>query len=272
MHRGQDDLATRANGGDIANVGFIVGARCVAVVDTGGTAAEGRALRAAIRAVTPLPVCYVINTHMHPDHIFGNVAFVHDHPQFVGSATLAEAEASHAESYLRVLRRELGPLADGSVIVPPTLTVSGSRTLDLGNRVLRLQTWKTAHTNNDLTVYDEGSGTLLAGDLLFVGCIPVIDGSALGWLDDIAAMRAMNPRRIVPGHGPLDVPWRQALGAEENYLARLVTDVREAIREGETMEQAVDTIGQDQRSKWRLFDIYHRRNVTAAYAELEWAQ
>ncbi|CAB3748912.1 quinoprotein relay system zinc metallohydrolase 2 [Paraburkholderia humisilvae] len=272
MHRGQDDVATRANGGDIANIGFIVGSRCVAVIDTGGTAAEGRALRAAIRTVTPLPVCYVINTHMHPDHIFGNVAFAADYPQFVGSATLAEAEASHEESYMRVLKRELGALADGSVIVPPTLTVSGSMTLDLGHRVLRLQTWKTAHTNNDLTVYDEASGTLIAGDLLFVQCIPVIDGSALGWLDDIAAIRAMNPRRIVPGHGPLDVPWQRALAAEQAYLARLVHDVRAALRQGQTMQQAVDTIGLDERGKWRLFDIYHRRNVTAAYAELEWEQ
>jgi quinoprotein relay system zinc metallohydrolase 2 len=272
FHRGEDNVATRENGGDIANVGFIVGSRCVAVIDTGGTATRGHALRAAIRAVTPLHVCYVINTHMHPDHIFGNVAFAADHPQFVGSATLAEAEASHEESYMRALKRELGDLADGSVIVPPTLPVTGSLKLDLGKRVLRLQTWKTAHTNNDLTVYDEASGTLIAGDLLFAGCIPVIDGAVLGWLDDIAAIRAMNPRRVVPGHGPLDAPWREALAAQEAYLSHLVRDVRAAIKQGKTMQQAVDTIGQDERGKWRLFDIYHRRNVTAAYAELEWEQ
>ncbi|GAB7523073.1 quinoprotein relay system zinc metallohydrolase 2 [Paraburkholderia sp. 2C] len=272
FHRGQDNVATRENGGDIANVGFIVGSRCVAVIDTGGTAAEGHALRAAIRAVTPLPVCYVINTHMHPDHIFGNVAFTADHPQFVGSATLAEAEASHEDSYMRALKRELGDLADGSIIVPPTRAVAGSMKLDLGRRVLRLRTWKTAHTNNDLTVYDEASGTLIAGDLLFAGCIPVIDGAVLGWLEDIAAIRTMNPRRIVPGHGPLDAPWRAALAAEEAYLSRLVRDVRAALKQGKTMQQAVDTIGEDERGKWRLFDLYHRRNVTAAYAELEWEQ
>ena len=188
VHRGQDDVATRANKGDIANIGFIVGRDCVAVIDTGGTAEEGRELRAAIRAVTPRPVCYVINTHMHPDHIFGNVAFAADHPQFVGSATLGEAEASHAQSYLRGLRRELGALADGSEIVPPTLTVDGTKTLDLGHRKLVLRTWKTAHTNNDLTVYDEETGTLWLADLLFVKCIPVIDGSltglARGYRDD----------------------------------------------------------------------------------------
>jgi quinoprotein relay system zinc metallohydrolase 2 len=272
VHRGHDDIATRENKGDIANIGFIVGKRCVAVIDTGGTAEEGRELRAAIRAVTPLPVCYVINTHMHPDHIFGNVAFRDDRPQFVGSATLGEAEASHAESYLRVLRRELGTLADGSEIVTPTLVVESTKTLDLGDRKLVLRAWKTAHTNNDLTVYDEKSGTLWLADLLFVKCIPVIDGSVTGWLADIALIRQVNPRRVVPGHGPIDTPWPAALDAEEAYLTNLARDVRAAIGRGETMQQAIDTIGVNEHNNWLLFDLYHRRNVTAAYAELEWEQ
>jgi quinoprotein relay system zinc metallohydrolase 2 len=272
VHRGQDDVATPRNQGDIANIGFIVGTRCVAAIDTGGTAEEGRALRAAIRAVTPLPICYVVNTHMHPDHIFGNAAFKDDHPQFVGSATLPQAEASHADNYMRVLHRELGDQAKGSAIIPPTVLVDGKKTLDLGERLLTLQTWKTAHTNNDLTVYDEDSGTLWLADLLFVQCIPVVDGSVLGWLDDIATIRAMKLKRVVPGHGPIDVPWPQALDAEAAYLDGLVLEVRAAIRSGRTMQQAVDSIGLDQRNKWRLFDIYHRRNVTTVYAELEWEQ
>lgn len=271
-HRGHDDVATPANGGDIANVGFIVGSRCVAVIDTGGTLAEGRQLRAAIRRVTPLPVCYVINTHMHPDHIFGNAAFKDDHPQYVGSAKLAEAEVARADNYLRALHRELGASADGSEIIAPTLSVDGTMTLDLGERTLTLQSWKTAHTNNDITVYDEKSGTLWLGDLLFVGCIPVVDGSIVGWLEDIARIKQMNPRHVVPGHGPLDAPWPQSLDAEEQYLAELARDVRAAIKRGETIQKAVDTIGVNQRGKWLLYDVYHRRNVTAAYAELEWEQ
>jgi glyoxylase-like metal-dependent hydrolase (beta-lactamase superfamily II) len=171
-----------------------------------------------------------------------------------------------------VLHRELGALANGSEIIAPTLPVNGRMTLDLGGRALTLQTWKTAHTNNDLTVYDESSGTLWLADLLFVQCTPVIDGSVLGWLADIAAIRQMNPHRVVPGHGPIDTRWQTSLDAEEAYLASLVRDVRAAIKGGKTMQQAVDTIGLDQRGKWRLFDIYHARNVTAVYAELEWEQ
>ena len=64
-----------ANGGDVANLGFVVGSRCVAVIDTGGTPAVGAALRAAVERSTPLPICYVILTHAHPDHLLGSVAF-----------------------------------------------------------------------------------------------------------------------------------------------------------------------------------------------------
>jgi hypothetical protein len=75
---------------------------------------------------------------------------------------------------------------------------------------------------------------------------------------------------MVPGHGPIDTPWPAALDAEEAYLANLARDVRAAIGRGETMQQAIDTIGVNEHNNWLLFDLYHRRNVTAAYAELEW--
>src|SRR5262245_38557606 len=81
VHYGQQAEMTPANFGDVANIGFVIGARCIAVIDTGGTFAVGRALRQAIRRVSAVPVCYVINTHVHPDHVFGNAAFAEDRPE-----------------------------------------------------------------------------------------------------------------------------------------------------------------------------------------------
>jgi len=271
VHAGLQEEASAANRGDLANVGFVVGAACVAVIDTGGTLAVGRALRASVRRVTSLPVCFVVNTHVHPDHVFGNAAFVDDRPQFIGHARLAAAMAARGDNYTRAVLRDLGSVAAGSTMVAPTRVVDDTRTIDLGDRLLRLRAWPSAHTDDDLTVFDEATGTWWLSDLLFVERVPVVDGNLRGWLKVLAELReTAAPAHVVPGHGPVDPPWERALDDERRYLDTVAREVRAAIKAGLTMQQAVDTAGVSERPHWRLFDAYHRRNVTAAYAELEW--
>lgn len=270
VHRGVQQDSGPGNLGDIANIGFIVGEKCVAVIDTGGTAEVGRRLRAAIRAVTPLPVCYVINTHVHPDHIFGNAAFRDDKPRFVGHAKLPAAMATRGRNYMNALSRDFGAVAEGTETIPPDLPVRGTMELDLGGRVLSLRAWPTAHTDNDLTVYDPKTGTLWLSDLLFVDRIPVVDGSLRGWLALHPALIALNPKQVVPGHGTLKGTLAEALAEQERYLRTLLVETRAAIKGRETIQQAVGKVGGSERGRWLLFDSFHARNVTAAYAELEW--
>jgi quinoprotein relay system zinc metallohydrolase 2 len=268
VHYGKQEEMTRANGGDVANFGFIVGDRCVAVIDTGGTLAVGRALRSSVRRVATVPICFVINTHVHPDHVFGNAAFVDDRPEYVGHIRLADAMRSRGPNYLAALQRDLGDLAQGTAIVVPTRPIGTEARLDLGGRVLSLRAWPTAHTDTDLTVFDQASGTLWLGDLLFVGHVPVLDGNLRGFLSAIEELKAIRAARVIPGHGRA-LAWPQALTAEEQYLRGLFADVRSAIRAQRTLGETLATVDGD-RDQWLLFDQFHRRNVTAAYAELEW--
>ncbi len=270
VHAGVPEDASATNDDAIANVGFIVGGAAVMVIDPGGSAVEGRALREAIEASTDKPIRYVVLTHVHPDHIFGAAAFEPDKPVFIGHARLPGALAARGEYYRRNLERSLGDRAAGSEVIVPSLLVSDFLVIDLGDREVEIRAHGPAHTDNDLTVLDRPTRTLFASDLLFVERIPVIDGSLLGWLKELDALRAVPALRAIPGHGPAVVDWPVGADDETRYLKAVLVDTRAAIHAGIDIGDAGRHVAQGERSRWLLFDDYHERNVITAYKELEW--
>lgn len=269
VRRGVDEEATPDNADAIANAGFIVGGESVLVFDPGGSLADGAALRAAIRERTTLPIRHVVMSHVHPDHIFGAGAFLEDQPAFVGHARLAPALAARGDYYRARLEEILGPGAAGPPVMP-TLEVADALEIDLGGRVVRLAAHGIAHTDNDLSLLDVSTGTLFPGDLLFVGRVPALDGSVLGWLKELEALKATGATQAVPGHGPERVDWPAGVADLDRYLRTLVQETRAAVRDNIGIEAAADTVAAAERGRWALFEEYHGRNVTQAYKELEW--
>jgi len=270
VHFGRHEMPDKTNHGAIANIGFIVGNRCVAVIDTGGNPEQGYALRQTIENTTDKPVCYVINTHVHPDHIYGNIAFKQPNVTFLGHQHLAQTMAVRGGYYIDKAAEQLALNLTADHIIPPDKAIKKHLLIDLGGRQLRLTAHPSAHSDSDLTVLDLQTNTLWMADLLFRQHIPVIDGSLKGWLKEINRMEKQTYHLVIPGHGDLVRNWPQGLQPEKHYLQTLMTEIRQMIDQGVFLEQAVETVGYSERDNWQLFDQFHKRNITTAYAELEW--
>lgn len=272
-HQGVQEDANRDNKGEIANTGFIIGEKCIAVVDTGGSYLEGKSLFAAIRDKSDLPICYVINTHAHPDHFLGNAAFKETEATFIGNDKMPAAIEARRSFYETRFSDILGPHFEGTEFIEPTQLVSVDNPIiiDLGERELVLTSYPTSHTDNDLTVLDKKTKTLWTGDLLFVKRIPALDGSINGWLSTIEALKSMKLNTVIPGHGPAQhEEWQQAFDDEAHYFSTIREQIRAIIYDMGTINEATESVGLSEKGKWLLFDDYHKRNITAAFTELEW--
>ena len=269
VRRGVDEDVSAKNDNAIANIGFIVGRDAVAVTDSGGSLSDGRRLRESIRQATPLPIRYVLMSHVHPDHVFGAGAFSADHPVYVGHAGLARALSLRWEYYRTRTEAELGKDTVGALVMPSML-VHDHAQIDLGGRLLDLTAHGIAHTDSDLSAFDRQTRTLIASDLLFVRRVPSLDGGIKGWLKELALLKRVAAQRAVPGHGPTSVDWPLACRDLERYLGVLLRETRAAIKSGHDIEAAVKTVGLSERGRWALFDDYNGHNVIQAFKELEW--
>lgn len=279
VHHGVHHDIDEGYHGDICNASFVVGSKGVAVIDTGGSIKVGNQLREAIRKVTPLPVLYVINTHVHPDHIYGNAAFLPSNPkeakpEFVGHEKLANTMELRKEQYAKLNARLLGDDAKGSELVKPTISVKINQVpilnLDIGGRTLTLIAHPVAHTNTDVSVMDSKTGTLFTGDLLFIERTPVLEGDIKGFINMIEQLKTSHATQVVPGHGYVTKDWLTALNNEQRYFNTLLSDIRASIKKGESMESTMNTAAATEKDKWLLFEVANRRNVNTIYPALEW--
>ena len=270
VHAGEVAEPAAENAGGTSNLAIVVGDDRVAVIDAGGSRAVGERVVATVRSLTELPIAAVILTHMHPDHVFGATALQDAGAEIVGHSALPRALAARADSYETSFQRLLGATFVGTETPVPTRLVEGTETLDLGGRTLRLTAWPTAHTPADLTVLDEATSTLFAGDLVFDIHTPALDGSLRGWRSALDAIAELAPAQVVPGHGAASLPWPEGGAALRRYLDVLARDTRAAIAAGLTLSESVEAAAQEEAGEWALFDLYNPRNATAAYTELEW--
>ncbi|HEX8593823.1 MAG TPA: quinoprotein relay system zinc metallohydrolase 1 [Pseudomonas sp.] len=234
---GSTDNFAKGNGGNIVNTAFIVTDSGVVVIDTGPSRRYGEALRKVIATTTDKPVTQVLLTHHHPDHVLGNQAFA-DVP--IGAlAETTQLLRQHGDVLAENMYRMVGDWMRGTEVLLPNQAVN-SGTLTIGGHPLRLLALK-GHTGADLAIFDERTGVLFAGDIVFYQrALTTPDTPGLEvWLGDLDQLDALPWKQVVPGHGPIAddhepfIQMRDYLGWLDNLLrgaAANGSDMGEVIR------------------------------------------
>jgi len=234
------------------SVCVVRGAHGLLVVDTRSSHREADEIIADLAALGPRPVRWVVNTHAHFDHSFGNFHFG------PGSAIDVpiyghERVPEHLDTYERPMLARW--IADGAepiedwravVITPPTELVCERTSLDLGGRVVELRHLGRGHTDNDLLVHVPDAATWLVGDLIEESGPPMYGSGSfpLDWPQTVASLCNLleSGATLVPGHGaPVDAAFAALQQADLQAVADLVTELHAA---GVPPERAVEAGGE----------------------------
>ncbi len=211
-----------------ANAGIVIGRDGVLVVDTLISAREGERFLADIRRVTDKPIRYVVNTHTHLDHAFGNCVFARIGATVIShAADRAMLERIGAATLKGIGNYGLKPEdMAGTEIVLPSLAFADRMQIDLGGETVKLLRVAPSHTEGSIVVSVPSRKLIFSGDILFTDFHPFMaDGDLAGWARTIDALLAMDLDKIVPGHGPLST--KKDLREMKEYLALFDRKARE---------------------------------------------
>ncbi|HYR18034.1 MAG TPA: MBL fold metallo-hydrolase [Myxococcales bacterium] len=192
-----------AEGFDFGNIAFLVDPAGVIAIDAGTTERSARAAMKALREVTDAPVRYVILTHSHWDHI-GGLAAVRE----AGTVVIARANFAQELSRMRSSQGTFNWFFGSQPVgldVRVDRVVSANESLRHGGLEIRLIPVSGGETEDALFVHLPKQGLLFVGDVLmpYVGPPFLSEGSPEGYLEALAAVRSIAPRRLIHGHPPL---------------------------------------------------------------------
>jgi len=275
--QGESAIGTPGNQNFISNAGFVITPAGVLVVDALGSPALAERLLALIRAHTSAPLRYVVVTHCHADHIYGLQALKAAGARVIAHTACREYLASDtARLRLQASRTELFPWIDQNTQLTGAdqwLGEGGDAAdlvLTLGARRFRVRHAGPAHTAEDLVVFDEQTHVLFAGDIVFRGRIPFVgQADSRRWIQALDLVLELEPRLVVPGHGPISTDPARDLKLTRDYLVFLREVMGQAARDMEPFDEAYARIDWSRFADIPLFAAANRMNAYNTYLLME---
>jgi len=263
--------ASKENHGYRMNLAFVIGAQAVAVIDTGYTEAMAKEMLGYIRAITPLPIKYAINTNSQPHRFLGNEVFRRSGARIIAhraeAARMARLGSEQAQTVINTLQL---PAGSAQLPAPPDQIIDGDINLDLGNLELRIVHLCATHTPAQLVVHIPADKVVYAGDTLFSGRLLAVlpDGNVKSWLHAYDTLATFGDVTFIPGHGQpgklkaFDFPTR-------DYLKLLYDHMGKKIDAGADIQEAISSLDQSRFKTLADFDSLAGRNASWTYLERE---
>lgn len=251
----------------VPNIGIIVGSRGTMVIDTGMGVRNGQAVMREMAKVSKNAEVYLATTHVHPEHDLGAMAF----PPSTRMLRSRDQEREIADTGLEVAQRFSGmsainaELLKGAEFRKATMTFETEQVIDLGGVKVRAMAMGTNHTRGDTGFYVEPDGVLFTGDVV-MQALPAFSspGSSVShWLESLDRFSRLQPKRIVPSHGPMgDASF---IDGYRTFLSLVSTRAAALKKEGKSLDETLATL------QTELQNRYDRQRmasaVRAAYSE-----
>lgn len=235
MVAGAQEAINSHNGGAIANCVILDSSEGAIVIDTGPSKRYGEQLKAVAKSLTGKDVVRVYLTHFHPDHVFGCQAFTAE--SIAATEGVISGLTELGEGFAAAMYATAGDWMRGTEVVIPKHVIPSSFE-QIGNRRLRLLRLK-GHTASDLAIFDEETGIIFAGDLVFLDRAPTTPHANIGdWKVALSNLGGIPHSLIVPGHGPAEDNTR-ALDQTRMWITEIDRIVQDAFERGLDMTEAM---------------------------------
>ena len=250
--------------------GAVTGPQWAVVIDTLALPEETLAIRSFIEDELNVPVRYIINTHYHADHSWGNCFF--PGATVMGHTLSRQAMLEKGQASLEAARRQ-NPSFKQVKLIPPHMTFSeGNLTLRVGKKNLILIP-TPGHSRDGISVLVEEDRVLFAGDA-FMPLPYVVDGDIEDLANSIKMIGKMGLENIIQGHGDIVLRGEIEASVKENlaYLSAIRKAVKSASKKRNPLEALaqidVESCGKSRIYLAGLAEDLHKRNLRYLYRKL----
>lgn len=268
---GPMDQRSPQNLGNNATFGFVVTDAGVVLVDPGGSYRGAAEVAAAIKTVTDKPVTHVINSGGQDHRWIGNGYFQEHGAEIIASnAAVADHKARVNDQFFALTQLIGEDALAGTHDVYATQTFENELDLTIGKVQFQLRHVAAAHTPGDAFVWLPQKGVVFTGDIVYVGRMLGVgsQSSITTWLDAFAAIEALAPTYLVPGHGPV-TDLARAQAETRDYLMMLREKIGAIIEKGGDINDAT-AIDQSAFAHLGVFKQIKGRNAQQVFQQMEW--